>query len=221
MSVVPPELAPSTSTWSPSASYHPSPIPIPQIHYWFFNSNNILSRSFVITDSICGKNPAELWNHRDWITDLKYENIFEQIAGWITELAAFKFDQIGRLDWDDTSGTRRVVPFSEASAKEAQRSEERDTTVPDGPFDTAHSYLTFLLSNQGRTSTFPMPALFQPYIYTLPDRTLDGPSFVLFPSDLDSQNVLVDDDGTITGTLTGRMYTLVPARQRRRGILCG
>ena len=195
-----------------------SSIPIPQIHYWFFNFNNILSRSFVITDSICGKNPAELRNDRDWITDLKYENIFEQIAGWITELAAFKFDQIGRLDWDDTSGTRRVVPFSEASAKEAQRSEEQDTTVPDGPFDTAHSYLTFLLSNQGRTSTFPMPALFQPYIYTLPDRTLDGPSFVLFHSDFDSQNVLV---GTITGTLTGRMYTLVPARQRRLRILCG
>ena len=114
----------------------------------------------------------------------------------MTELAAFKFDQIGRLDWDETSGTHRVVPFSEA-----QGSEERDTTVPDGPFDTAHSYLTSLLSNKGHTSTFPVPALFQLFISTLPDRTLDGPPFVLFHPDFDSQNVLVDDDGTITGII--------------------
>ena len=171
-------------------------IPIPRIHDWSINSNNILSRPFAITDVVAGKNLVNLWNDRDWITDLKREKIFEQIAGWMTELAAFKFDQIGRLDWDETSGTHRVVPFSEA-----QGSEERDTTVPDGPFDTAHSYLTSLLSNKGHTSTFPVPALFQLFIATLPDRTLDGPPFVLFHPDFDSQNVLVDDDGTITGII--------------------
>ena len=168
-------------------------IPIPQIHDWSINSNNILSRPFVITDFMSGTNLAKLWNDQDWITDLKREKIFEQIAKWMTELFAFKFDQIGRLDWDETSGTHRVVPFSEL--------EERDTAVPDGPFDTAYSYLTSLLSNKGRVSGFPVPALFQLFISTLPDRTLDGPPFVLFHPDFDSQNVLVDDDGAITGII--------------------
>ena len=44
---------------------------------------------------ISGTNLSSLWNDKDWITDLKREKIFEQIAG---ELAAFEFDQIGRLD---------------------------------------------------------------------------------------------------------------------------
>jgi hypothetical protein len=32
------------------------------------------------------------------------------------ELAALEFDQIGRLDWDGTSGMYRVVPFADISA---------------------------------------------------------------------------------------------------------
>ena len=176
-------------------------IPIPQIHHWSLDSNNILSRPFVIMDFISGTNLSELWNDKDWITDLKREKIFEQIAGWMTELAAFEFDQIGRLDWDETSGTHRVVPFPEGSAKEIQSSEKRDAAVPDGPFNTSSSYLSSLLATSRRASDSPMLALLQLFISALPDSTLDGPPFCLFHPDFDSQNVLVDGDGNITGII--------------------
>ena len=170
-------------------------IPIPQIHHWSLDSNNILSRPFVIMDFISGTNLSELWNDKDWITDLKREKIFEQIAGWMTELAAFEFDQIGRLDWDETSGTHRVVPFPEGSAKEIQSAVKPDhAAVPDGPFNTASSYLSSLLSTSRRSSDSPMLALLQLFISALPDSTLDGPPFGLFHPDFDSQNVLVDDE---------------------------
>ena len=90
-------------------------IPIPQIYYWSPDSSNILSRPFVIMDFIPGTNLSNLWNDRNWITDQKREKIFEQIAGWMTELSALEFDQIGCLDWDEVSGAHQIVPFPDSS----------------------------------------------------------------------------------------------------------
>ncbi|KAM6504013.1 Protein kinase-like domain containing protein [Amanita muscaria] len=177
-------------------------MPIPRIHYWSLDSHNILSRPFVIMDFMPGTNLSKLWNDKNWITSLKRERIFEQIAGWMTELAALEFDQIGRLDWDDTSGMHRVVPFPDGSAlMEIQGYKEPDAPVPAGPFDTAHSFLSFLLSIRRHASDSPMLAVLQLFLSALTDSTLDGPPFVLSHPDFDSQNVLVDDDGTITGII--------------------
>lgn len=118
----------------------------------------------------------------------------------MTELAALEFDQIGRLDWDSTSGMHRIVPFPDRSAfmREVQGYKEPDAPVPAGPFDTAHSFLSFLLSIRRHASDSPMLAVLQLFLFTLTDSTLDRPPFVLSHPDFDSQNVLVDDDGTIT-----------------------
>jgi Phosphotransferase enzyme family len=178
-------------------------MPIPPIHYWSLDSNNILSRPFVIMDFMPGTNLSKLWNDKKWITGLKQERIFEQIAGWMTELAALEFDQIGRLDLDGASGMHRVVPFPDRSALmgEVQGRKEPDIPVPAGPFDTAHSFLSFLLSIRRHASDSPMLAVLQLFLSALPNTTLDGPPFVLSHPDFDSQNVLVDHDGTITGII--------------------
>ena len=178
-------------------------IPIPRIHYWSLEPHNIISCPFVIMDFMPGTNLSKLWNDKNWITGLKRERIFEQIAGWMTELAALEFYQIGRLDWDDASEMHRVVPFPDGSALvgEVQGYNEPDTPVPAGPFDTAHAFLSFLLSIRRLTSDSPMLAVLQLFLSALTDITLDGPPFVLSHPDFDSQNVLVDDDGTITGMI--------------------
>ena len=46
-----------------------------------------------------------------------------------------------------------------------------------------------------------MLAVLQLFISALTDITLDGPPFILSHPDFDSQNVLVDDDGAITGII--------------------
>ena len=43
--------------------------------------------------------------------------------------------------------------------------------------------------------------MLQLFLSALPDSTLDGPPFTLCPPDFDFQNVLVDDDGIITGII--------------------
>ncbi|KAF8508633.1 kinase-like domain-containing protein [Hysterangium stoloniferum] len=178
-------------------------MPIPRIYDWSLDSHNVLSYPFVIMDFIPGTNLSKLWNDKSWITDLKRERIFEQIAGWMTELAALEFDQIGRLDWDGTSGMHRVVPFPDESAlmRDVRGYKEPDNPVPAGPFHTALSYLSFLLSIRRHTSDTPMLAVLQLFLSALTDSKLDGPPFVLSHPDFDSQNVLVDDDGTITGII--------------------
>ena len=66
-------------------------------------------------DFIPGTKLSKLWNDKNWITDIQRERVFEQIAEWMTELSALEFNQIGRLDWDSTSGIHRIVPFPDRS----------------------------------------------------------------------------------------------------------
>ena len=178
-------------------------MPIPRIHDWSLDRNNILSYPYVIMDFMPGTNLSKLWNDKNWITDVKLKRIFEQIAEWMTELAALEFDQIGRLDWDSTSGMHRIVPFPDGSAfiGEFQGYKDPDAPVPAGPFDTAHSFLSYLLSIRRQASDSPMLAVLQLFLSALTDSALDGPPFSLSHPDFDSQNVLVDDDGTITGII--------------------
>lgn len=154
-------------------------------------------------DFVPGTNLSKVWNDSSWITDLKRKRIFEQIAGWMTELSALEFDQIGRLDSDGVSGMHRIAPFPDLSAliRGVQGSEVPEVAVPAGPFDTAHSFSSFLLSNRQRTSDSPMLAVIRLFLSALPDSSLDGPPFILSHPDFDSQNVLVDDDGVITGII--------------------
>ena len=84
---------------------------------------------------------------------------------------------------------------------EVQGFKEPETPVPAGPFDTSHSFMSFLLSIRQHASDSPMLAVLQLFLSALPDSTLDGPPFALSHPDFDSQNVLVDHDGTITGTI--------------------
>jgi Phosphotransferase enzyme family len=177
-------------------------VPIPRIHDWSLDPNNILSYPYIIMDFIPGTILAKLWNDRNWITDVKRERIFDQIAEWMTELATLEFDQIDRLDWDSTSGMHRIVPFPDQSALISMVDDQgTDAPIPAGPFDTANSFLFFLLSIRRQTSDMPMLAVLQLFLSALIDSTLDGPPFVLSHPDFDSQNVLVDDDGTITGII--------------------
>jgi aminoglycoside phosphotransferase (APT) family kinase protein len=177
-------------------------IPLPQIHYWSLDTNNLLSRPFVIMDFMPGINLSKVWNKSSWITDIKRKSIFEQIATWMVELSTLEFDKIGCLDWDDTPGLHHVVPFPDSSAFfVGVPHEEIYDEVPAGPFNSAHSFLSFLLSTRRRIADSPMLAVLQLFLSALPDNTLDGPPFVFYHPDFDSQNVLVDEDGVITGII--------------------
>ncbi len=94
----------------------------------------------------------------------------------------------------------RVVPFPDGSAlmRNIPGFKEPDTLVPFGPFDTAHSFLSSLLSIRRHAPDLHMLAVLQLFLSSLTDSTLENPPFILSHPDFDSQNVLVNDNGTIT-----------------------
>lgn len=57
-----------------------------------------------------------------------------------------------------------------------------------------------------------MLAALQLFVSSLPDNTLEGPPFILYHPDFDSQNVLVDEDGVITGIIDWDNVHIGPRR---------
>jgi len=122
----------------------------------------------------------------------------------MVELSALEFDRIGRIDIDDITGQHHIVSFPDAEHLIVRR----EALDPDavqveevGPFASSHEFLRCLMERRGMTDDSPMLALLQLFVSAVPDQSFDGPPFTLFPPDFDSQNVLVSDDGTITGLI--------------------
>ena len=68
----------------------------------------------------------------------------------MTELAALESDQIGRLDWDSTSGMHRIVLFPDSSALvvDVQGYKESDAQAHAGPFENSLFIIHVLLVHQ-------------------------------------------------------------------------
>jgi hypothetical protein len=177
-------------------------VPLPHIHAFSLDSDNKIGRPYTIIDFLPGTNLSKVWNDKNWISLDKRGRILEQIAGWMTELAALEFDRIGRLDVDTTTGRHYVVPFPDAECLLTRRQElDPKPTESFGPFDSSLIFLHALLEKRRQTDESAMLALLQLFLSALSDISLDGAPFTLFPPDFDSQNVLVADDATVTGLI--------------------
>lgn len=152
-------------------------------------------------DFMPGTNLSKFWHDKSWMTSEKRKYIFDQLAVWMTELSKFEFDHIGKLDIDETTGALRVVAFPDSKSLLQAGMDDCEDAFPVGPFSTTHAFLSHKLSIRRKTSDSPMLALLQLFLLSLPDPSLDGPPFVLRPPDFEFQNVLVSDDGTITGLI--------------------
>lgn len=165
-------------------------MPVPRIHDWSSGVDNAIGRPYIIMDYLSGTNLVELWNDRSWISNAKREYIFAQLAGWMSELAVIEFPRIGRLD---PKPPNRIVTF--------EPDPDEGFEVEYGPYDTAHAFLLDLLRVQRRKMDSPTLALLQLFVSALSDPSLDGPPFTLHHPNFDSQNILVADDGTVTGLI--------------------
>jgi hypothetical protein len=167
-------------------------------------------------DFIPGTNLLELWNDWSWLTEQKREKIFEQTAGWMTELSALEFDQIGCLDWDEASGTHHIVPFPDSSTllvRLGQDSEEPDSTaVPAGPFNTAHEYLSFILSLRRRISDSSILAILQLFLSALLTVLSMDPLSRCVPLILTFRMSLSITTASSPESLTGMVYGLCLAK---------
>lgn len=178
-------------------------VPIPRIHAWSNTCDNPILRPYTIYQYVQGTQLCYLWNDRTWINDEKRRYIFKQLAAFSADLASFEFDTIGRLGFDDESQAYFVAPFPDFGVFFLPNDVNRTVHYgPAGPFHSGVNFMLHVLQMRRRASPedtrILMLQMFLPLLTNLP---LDGPPFVLGHPDLDSQNVLVSDDGTITAII--------------------
>ncbi|KAG5350102.1 hypothetical protein C0989_000186 [Termitomyces sp. Mn162] len=175
-------------------------IPIPLIHDFSVDTNNVIGRPYTFSDRVEGTQLCKLWFDPKWFTEEHRKNVFRSLVSYMVQLRNLEFPSIGCLNYDAKTDSHVVCPLLPTNESIL----EGDTTVS-GPYSTVHAYLLDSISSQ--ISEAPSPAhkislsLLRLFVGALPDQSLDGPPFVLSMPDYGYQNVFVDDDGHVTGLI--------------------
>ncbi|KAI0037992.1 hypothetical protein FA95DRAFT_1578466, partial [Auriscalpium vulgare] len=73
--------------------------------------------------------------------------------------------------------------------------------TPPGPFNSAHTWISTILDAKLRTTHDPFFGALHVFLNSLLERQYDGAPFILGHPDPDSQNVLVDETGEVSGLI--------------------
>ncbi|KAI0629456.1 hypothetical protein C8Q77DRAFT_1075974 [Trametes polyzona] len=181
-------------------------VPIPHIHAYCCDADNPVRHPFVITDKVRGVQLCEVWYKPSWWTGARSkQNFFESLAGYMSDLASFEFNRIGRLDRVGPEGPYNVVAFPEPDLQDLGDDED-DKPQEFGPFASTHAYLTALLALRRKRGRGPWAtsscSLLRLFIGALPDEQFDGAPFILGHPDFDAQNIFVDEE-------TGRVVDII------------
>ncbi|AEO67161.1 uncharacterized protein THITE_14102, partial [Thermothielavioides terrestris NRRL 8126] len=166
-------------------------IPVPEVYGWDPTSDNEIGAPYVCMSFLPGKRVSDIWfdDSGPLPRDELRRAILANLARTMAQFSELRFDKLGSVNGD---GSLRV----EAS----------------GPYTSASEYLrSRLMLREGnvwaRAETKVMHALMRSWPDLDPE---DG--FVLCPPDFDSQNILVDEAGTITGIIDWDLAHTVPRR---------
>ena len=200
-------------------------IPVPEVFAFDTSLENELGCPFVLMEMIYGKSLAEVWFDQE-ISQAMREQIrirsLQGIAEAMAQLNTLTFSQGGSLIFDAKGnvagiGSSNVVDLEKQY--DDMRSEGYDNTTAfrqTGPFEDPKSYLLALLdAREGkqersiiRQGAYKLLRLF--IEWSLLDAGGQEKQFVLAHPDLDNQNILVNDDGSLTGIIDWDWTAAVP-----------
>ncbi|KAI0369074.1 hypothetical protein BV20DRAFT_1122413 [Pilatotrama ljubarskyi] len=176
-------------------------IPIPRLHAYSSTSDNTLGHPYMNMDK------------------RRKENLFESLAGYMTELAGLEFDKIGRLDRTEPNGSHFVAPFPSGLGLVSDT--ENGPHEEFGPFDSTREYYTALVtlrrSLEKDAEGEAWCALAQLFVGALPDPRYDSAPFTFDHPDFNTQNIFVDDTGRLVGIIDWDGVSIQP---RQTGALC-
>ncbi|KAI0359537.1 hypothetical protein OH77DRAFT_1420056 [Trametes cingulata] len=197
-------------------------IPIPRLHAYSYTTDNALGHPYMIMDEVQGTCLYDAWKDPSWWTgERRKENLFQSLAGYMTQLAGLEFDKIGRLDRSDDSqaeASHFVAPFPSGSELVGQADGPHEEL---GPFDSTRAYLMSLvdlrrpLEKDARGKAW--CALAQMFVDALPDARYDSAPFTFDHPDFNTQNIFVDDTGRVVGMIDWDGVSIQP---RQIGAMC-
>ncbi|KAH8662782.1 kinase-like domain-containing protein [Ilyonectria robusta] len=173
-------------------------IPVPEIYALDTTDNNEIGAPYICMSFIPGKTVSEVWSDHSGTVpreELRLR-ILTSLSRTMAQFSCLTFDQMGSI-MDDGSG--------------ATREDGRLQVAASGPFDSNSGFLeksSIPSSNEDVWDTAETKVL-EAIRDSLP--ALDSPpGFVLCLPDFDSQNVLVDDEGSVTGLIDWDLAQTMP-----------
>ncbi|KAJ7755935.1 aminoglycoside phosphotransferase [Mycena metata] len=176
-------------------------IPVPRIIDCQTTENNALGRPYTFMTFLPGTQLAKLWFDPAWFSDERRNTVFESLARLMSQLSSHEFPMIGQLDIDPTTGAVFVGPYY-PSIDGIDEGETSPAPIGD-PFPS--TYLSFQsdindqLKEASNTRVISDLQLLRTFASVLPNPEFDGAPFFLSHPDFGYQNILVDEEGTVTG----------------------
>jgi hypothetical protein len=158
-----------------------------------------MGRSFTLLSYLPGERLFEKWFDDTWATEEKRLRILTQIAESMAELGKLRFKEVRGLLFDPSGDSFKIGPTYERRNKHAESSE----VVSYGPWRTYHHYQR---DREGQMShEINYPGKFYRKLILMASRSIPdfmyGDGTYLAHPDFNLQNILVDDEGNVTGII--------------------
>ncbi|KAM0249624.1 hypothetical protein ACHAP5_002750 [Fusarium lateritium] len=184
--------------------------PVPEIYDWDPTNNNEIGAPFICMSFLPGETASHVWFDQSNGTEAREKlrlNILTSLSNILAQFDSISFDKIGSITAAE-DGSFSLGPIYHWLEKD-------DGSIQVTADRTYFSTMEFLACNMrfkdakdsvwGRAESKMLETLIQ----NSPD--LDSYSrFVLCPPDFDSQNVLVDDKGNVTGIIDWDLCRTMP-----------
>ena len=200
-------------------------IPVPEVYAFDASLENELGCPFILMEHLHGKPLHDVWFAQGISLALREQiriRALHGIAEAMAQLNTLTFSQGGSLLFDAKGDVVGMVPTNIVDLETQianMRSTDYDNTMAfcqTGPFSDPGSYLLSLLdSREGKRErgiveqgAYKLLRLF--IEWSLMDTSGQEKPFVLAHPDLDSQNILVNDDGSLSGIIDWDWIAAVP-----------
>ena len=202
-------------------------IPIPEVYSFDATIDNELNCPHILMEFIRGIKVSEGWfNSSSPLVSIEQfrTNVLKDVAGAIVQLNNFVYNQSGSLIFDDDGNVTGTGPAKVVDGPAWAQSVREDQSIDsaffeNGPFDDPRScFLSALERHAGPNMSLPDPewdlgseVLLKLFISWVPfEKNAKDPGFVLKHPDLDTQNILVSEEGHLCGIIDWDGVAAVP-----------
>ncbi|KAM7218208.1 hypothetical protein V8F06_006386 [Rhypophila decipiens] len=170
-------------------------VPVPEVYEFDVTKDNTIGAPYICMRFLPGLKVSEVWKEASEDVRLK---ILTSVAQSMAQLKQLRAHQIGSLEMDD----KWHITTGPCYHYKQQEDGSTSTIESGGPFDTIKSYLVHYLqwpkNTAGELDKGPEA------------RAAISFMFGLAPPGFDSQNIMVDDQGNLTGVLDWDLVRVLP-----------
>lgn len=200
-------------------------IPVPEVYAVDSSSSNLIGAPYLAMSYIHGHSVYSKWFHETGPTPMEERRltILDNLARAMSQLQRLQFNMIGSLesqDWMSENGISLGPCYRWDEGIFGDDNYGQNLRVNEfGPFESSKSYLRYHIEHYGDpTKHSPLAigsrALLDMMVSSLPLSTeresSNRESFVLSLPDFDSQNVMIDEQGNLTGIIDWDNVQTVP-----------